>query len=115
MSSPGPYHRAMSRRSELIERARAAFQERFGPEPEAVGVAPGRVELLGNHTDYNEGFVLTAAIDRGIAIAGCPSEAPRARVASTDKPGTVVFDPAAPAKGDEETAWADYVKGVVVF
>jgi len=102
-----------SRRSELIERARAAFQERFGPEPEAVGVAPGRVELLGNHTDYNEGFVLTAAIDRGIAIAGCPSEAPRARVASTDKPNTVTFDPSAPQKGDAESDWADYVKGVV--
>jgi galactokinase len=102
-----------SRRGELVERARAAFRERFGPEPEAVGVAPGRVELLGNHTDYNEGFVLTAAIDRGIAVAGCPSEAPRARVASTDQPAAVTFDPAKPEKGDAESHWADYVKGVV--
>jgi galactokinase len=99
-------------RSELIEEARAAFVSRFGHEPEAVGVAPGRVELLGNHTDYNEGFVLTSAIDRGIAIAGCAREVPQARVASSQYEGAVTFDPSAPTK-DPDASWADYVKGVV--
>jgi galactokinase len=78
----------------------------------ACGIAPGRVELLGNHTDYNEGFVLPAAIDRGIAIAGSPRETPRARVASTAYENTATFDPSAPDK-DPEAAWANYVKGVV--
>lgn len=99
-------------RNGLIERARQVFVERFGHEPGACGVAPGRVELLGNHTDYNEGFVLTSAIDRGIATAGCARETPQARVQSAEQAGTASFDPAAP-QHDPQVAWADYVKGVV--
>jgi len=99
-------------RTTLIEKARTAFVAQFGHEPEAVGVAPGRVELLGNHTDYNEGFVLTAAIDRGVAVAGCAREAPRARVGSTEKSGVAAFDPEKPEK-DPAFRWSDYVKGVV--
>lgn len=99
-------------RDALIEHAREAFTARFGRGPEAVGVAPGRVELLGNHTDYNEGFVLTSAIDRGIAVAGCAREVPQARVASADREGTATFAPAAPEK-DPKVGWSDYLKGVV--
>ena len=47
-----------------LTRARAAFTARFGGEPAVAGCAPGRVELLGNHTDYNGGLVMAAAIDR---------------------------------------------------
>jgi galactokinase len=102
----------MADRNEWIEAARDAFIARFGGEPMACGVAPGRVELLGNHTDYNEGYVLTAAIDRGIAMAGSARETPRARVASADLDGVVSFDPSAPEK-DPSATWTDYVKGVV--
>ena len=100
-------------RNELVEQARKAFVDRFGAEPQAAGVAPGRVELLGNHTDYNEGFVLTAAIDRGIAMAGCAREVSRSRVASTGQSNIATFDPASP-EHDQKVRWADYVKGVVV-
>lgn len=96
----------------MIEEARRGFVERFGPEPDAVGVAPGRVELLGNHTDYNEGFVLTAAIDRGIAVAGSKREVPGARVASLERGDTATFDPARPER-DPRALWGDYVKGIV--
>lgn len=96
----------------MIEAARDAFIARFGGEPMACGVAPGRVELLGNHTDYNEGFVLTAAIDRGIAMAGSAREVPRSRVASATLDGMVSFDPSTPEK-DPEASWTDYIKGVV--
>jgi galactokinase len=106
------YSNSASRRAQLIEQAREAFVQRFGPEPEAVGVAPGRVELLGNHTDYNEGFVLTAAIDRGIAIAGCPREVPTARVSSLEQDATATFDPQKPER-DPQALWSDYVKGIV--
>lgn len=99
-------------RSELIEQARQGFVQRFGREPEALGAAPGRVELLGNHTDYNEGFVLTSAIDRGVAVAGGAREVPQARVQSLQREGAVSFDPGSPLH-DPEAAWADYVKGVV--
>lgn len=47
-----------------IERAVEAFEGRFGREPEVVAVAPGRVNIIGEHTDYNDGFVLPCAVDR---------------------------------------------------
>ena len=47
-----------------------SFRGQFGREPEFVSEAPGRVNLIGEHTDYNEGFVLPVAIDRTVAVAG---------------------------------------------
>jgi galactokinase len=99
-------------RNELIEAARQAFVDRFGYDPQACGVAPGRVELLGNHTDYNEGLVLPAAIDRGIAIAGSMREGPQSRLASAQFEGYVTFDATEPDH-DPKAKWADYPKGVV--
>lgn len=49
-----------------------AFQQRFGEAPAIVVRAPGRINLIGEHTDYNEGFVLPAAIDRAIWFAVSP-------------------------------------------
>ncbi len=48
---------------------RSAFTERFGREPEIVATSPGRINLIGEHTDYNDGFVFPVAIDRGMLIA----------------------------------------------
>ena len=56
--------------SPLVEAASVAFVEAFGREPTVLAQAPARVELLGNHTDYNGGLVLAAAIDRGTVVAG---------------------------------------------
>ena len=53
-----------------LQQARAAFTARFGEEPAVAGCAPGRVELLGNHTDYNGGLVMAAAIDRSTVVVG---------------------------------------------
>ncbi|MHC5544534.1 galactokinase family protein, partial [Singulisphaera rosea] len=47
-----------------------SFQAAFGGEPTAYAQAPARVELLGNHTDYNGGLVLAAAIDRVTVVVG---------------------------------------------
>lgn len=111
-ASDGTASDSDARKAARIASAQAIFKTRFGHDPQAVGVAPGRVELLGNHTDYNEGFVLTAAIDRGIAIAGCAREVPRARVASGEKNPVASFDPASPHH-DPQAQWSDYIKGVV--
>ena len=54
----------------LLVQAREAFTARFGGEPAVFGCAPGRVELLGNHTDYNGGLVMAAAIDRSTIVLG---------------------------------------------
>jgi galactokinase len=74
--------------------------------------APGRVNLVGDHTDYNEGFVLPLAIDRSCVVAARPARGVRVR--SLDTPGTVEI----PADGSAdparvEPAWGRYVAGVV--
>ena len=48
------------------------FEALFRHPPEVVGYAPGRVNIIGDHTDYNEGFVLPAAIQMGTSIAAQP-------------------------------------------
>ena len=65
--------------------AREAFAERFGAEPAGLWSAPGRVNLIGEHTDDNDGFVLPFAIDRRTYVALAPRADDRARVA-TDCP-----------------------------
>lgn len=64
------------------ERVTRLFTERFGRAPEGVAYAPGRVNLIGEHTDYNEGLVLPTTIDRGIAVAFSRSEGPSVLVSS---------------------------------
>jgi galactokinase len=55
--------------ADRVGRVAAAFAERTGRDPEGVWAAPGRVNLIGEHTDYNDGFVLPAAIDRLVLVA----------------------------------------------
>ena len=62
----------------------AKFRAHFGCEPTAVAYAPGRVEVLGNHTDYNEGLVLSAAINYGTFFAVAPSSGPLCRLVAGD-------------------------------
>ncbi|MEX2243382.1 MAG: galactokinase [Fimbriimonadaceae bacterium] len=57
----------------LKDRAVSLFRSKFGNGPEAVVAAPGRVNLIGEHTDYNDGFVFPAAIDRRIVVAASAS------------------------------------------
>ena len=53
----------------LAATVRERFASVFGGPPEGVAIAPGRVNLIGEHTDYNDGFVLPMAIERGLAVA----------------------------------------------
>lgn len=65
-------------------RIRSQFEARFGAAPELIVRAPGRVNLIGEHTDYNAGFVLPAAIDRATFIAASPRQDRRVRVVAAD-------------------------------
>ncbi|MGE5250118.1 MAG: galactokinase, partial [Bacteroidota bacterium] len=85
------------------------FNEHFNAKPQAVVRAPGRVNLIGEHTDYNEGFVLPMAIDRGIWIALRPRRDRRVHVVSEDFGSSASFDLSALRKGE---GWIEYVKGV---
>jgi galactokinase len=68
---------------------------------------------LGNHTDYNEGFVLTAAIDRCVAVVGSAREVRQARVVSATFDGAATTFDTMGLRSDPDAKWADYVKGVV--
>ncbi|MGD0783439.1 MAG: galactokinase family protein [Candidatus Aminicenantales bacterium] len=95
----------------LILKLRRRHRERFGLEPVIVSYAPGRVEILGNHTDYNEGFVLSAAIDAGVAFGLNPSGAPVSTLFAADFDESVQFPADRPGRTDTER-WSNYARGV---
>lgn len=98
MTSPAP-----------VARVTDLFRQRFGRSPEVVASAPGRVNLIGEHTDYNGGDVLPIAIAQRTYVAAARSAAGRSRVRSLSAGAEGVFDAlAAERTGD----WWDYVAGV---
>lgn len=96
----------------ISETTAAAFAERFGRPPTVVGEAPGRLELLGNHTDYNEGLVLSCAIDRTTCFAAAPATGDESLIHSEAMGGDCRF-PAGDVGDPVPGHWANYVKGVV--
>lgn len=86
------------------------FRERFGSDPALVTIAPGRVNLIGEHTDYNEGFVLPAAIDRHVKVAISPTEGP-SEIFSVQRDRGNAFDTRELAPGTGR-GWSGYVAGV---
>ncbi len=93
-----------------VERATTAYQAAFGEAPSRIAYAPGRVNLIGEHTDYNDGFVLPCAIDRGTAVAIGDTSAGMITVTSADYGGTDRFDPAAPFAA--APGWRTHVRAV---
>src|SRR5258706_2165122 len=88
------------------------FKRHFGYTPVHLVRAPGRLELLGNHTDYNEGLVMSVAVNKYIQVASAPRLDGKIELVSAAFPERELFwmsdlkkNPAAP--------WADYVKGVL--
>ncbi len=89
---------------QIEQRAADAYHVRFGEPPEVVASAPGRVNLLGEHTDYNGGFVLPCAIERRVAVA---------LGHGTGGLYSVDHDDEQPYTGPQTGAWVDYPHGVV--
>jgi galactokinase len=88
-----------------------AFRSRFDGEPRFFR-APGRVNLIGEHTDYNDGFVLPAALDLATYVAIAPRRDSLIRVHSVNLDADVSFDLAAPQRPSHD--WTDYIRGVAV-
>lgn len=88
------------------------FTRQFSQPPRFVVRAPGRVNLIGDHTDYNEGFVLPMAIDRAVYIALRPRADDTILIHSLDFDDIVQFDINRMEKGPVSPA--EYVKGVVL-
>lgn len=94
-----------------VERLLEAFRERFGHAAEGLAEAPGRVNLIGEHLDYNEGCVLPAAIDRTILVAFARRPDRQVRVYSVDFAQESVFClDTIPL--DAEHAWSNYLRGI---
>jgi galactokinase len=91
---------------------KALFKKHFGHAPPHFVQAPGRLELLGNHTDYNDGLVMAIAVDKYVQIAAAARNDGKVKLVAAAFPQPEEFfvsdlkkNPAAP--------WADYVKGVI--
>jgi galactokinase len=98
--------------SEPVNRAAELFAARFGGSPDGVWRAPGRANLMGEHTDYNQGFVLPFALGQGIAAAVARQPGRRLVLCSAQEPGAAVeveLDGLAPGR---VTGWAAYPAGV---
>src|SRR3989304_1942949 len=85
------------------------FVERFGRQPKWIGRAPGRVNLIGEHTDYNDGFVFPLAIDRAVWIALEPRDDRKVVVPSIDYKESGEFSLDSLTKG--KSSWIEYLKG----
>lgn len=87
-----------------------AFEKQFGEAPTHIIRAPGRVNLIGEHTDYNDGFVLPMAINRAIWVALRPTNTPLVKIHSLDFPDIITFSLLDYTK--EKSSPAEYVKGI---
>ena len=100
---------------DLAAAAARAFKDRFGIPARWLVAAPGRVNLIGEHTDYNGGFVLPMAIDRHTVVAAAPvgSSRPRRLTLQSAMTSSLVEVPLDEPQQRGEPAWSNYVRGVV--
>ena len=96
---------------EVYDKVVAKFAEKFGGKPEVVAYAPGRIEVLGNHTDYNEGYVFSAAIDKGTFFAVSPAADDKVTLVALDMDETYETTLGAVAKVESGATWANYPLG----
>jgi len=99
----------------LINAAKSAFTKQYGIEPIWFAAAPGRVNLIGEHTDYNDGFVLPMAIERYTVTAAAPSEGSGTTIFSVNKNSTAAILTDGSAKPPEQVVWSSYVQGTVQY
>jgi galactokinase len=96
-----------------VARVAAAFRERFGAEPEGVWAAPGRVNVIGEHTDYNGGFVLPIALPLTTRAALGRRSDGRLALASLQHPGADVELDLSDLTPGTPPGWGGYAAGVV--
>ena len=95
----------------VVENALEAYHRHFSAQAAVAAIAPGRVEIMGNHTDYNGGFVLPAALDRGSVVAG--GRADDEIVLYAANLHRAARFSASQLQKNEDEPWANYVIGVV--
>lgn len=102
--------------SELTQAVKASFTQVLNYQPSHIIQAPGRVNLIGEHTDYNDGFVLPCAINYQTVVAAAKRDDSRVRVIAVDYDDQVdEFDLAEEITFQQDKMWANYIRGVVKF
>lgn len=96
----------------LIKKTTAFFQETFGAEPQKIVLSPGRINIIGEHIDYNDGYVLPAAIDKIICFAFEKSNSNTARIIAIDLDDEFEMDITSPMELTDNV-WTNYIRGVV--
>lgn len=100
--------------SDLIKNVKNAFIENLGYAPSHIIQAPGRVNLIGEHTDYNDGFVLPCAINYQTVVAAAKRDDQKVRVVSVDYDNAMdEFDLSQEISFQEDKMWANYIRGVM--
>lgn len=94
-----------------IDALKDRFESTYGDDATGAVRAPGRVNLIGEHTDYNDGFVLPIAIEREVVAVFRPRNDRKVNFASAQSPQAALLDLAGPIKPGEPK-WANYCKGV---
>jgi galactokinase len=87
------------------------FQKEYGRDPEVIAIAPGRINLIGEHTDYNEGFVFPAAIDKCVYLAASIAPNGHSSLRSMEVEERPSFDATKVKPGDLE-GWGAYAAGM---
>ena len=100
---------------ELGQHTAKEFEKAYGRPPRWMAAAPGRVNVIGEHTDYNDGFVLPMAIERYTVVAAAPAAkgAQTIRLRSTAGEGAAAIDLTQPLKPAPKGAWFNYPLGVI--
>jgi galactokinase len=96
----------------VIQKTSAFFQEKFGSTPEKVVLSPGRINIIGEHIDYNDGYVLPAAIDKIICFAFSKNNSNESNIIALDLNEEMVVDLTAKVTLSE-VVWTNYLLGVV--
>lgn len=96
----------------LIIKTTAFFTENFGIAPEKIVLSPGRINIIGEHIDYNDGFVLPAAIDKIICFAFARNNSKRSKIYAIDLNEEFEVDLTKPI-ALSDVVWTNYILGVI--
>ena len=100
----------------MIDALRTLFRDSFGVSPTLATRAPGRVNLIGEHTDYNDGFVLPCAISKQTMVAVHPRDDGMVNIVAGDLNGTTTsFSLNTPILPDAAAPWSNYVRGMAAL
>lgn len=101
---------------EGVTRAKALFEKTFASTPKVAVAAPGRVNLIGEHVDYNDGFVFPLALEKNTYIVGSIASGDECAVAAEAFPGVIAkFSPGDSPAAEDLPPWARYLKGMTAL